>query len=168
MFVSAANIANRRVNPRGMGIRDLRISDRQITDALAVRIREEMVAFVTDPGGYRRQRRVQAARAISDIGVKTTLVMRADGGLEHQHIYDFPSDDALLGLCIAYLCDPRLPPDELRQCQLDECGRLFFRTGKRRYCSDRCSELGDQVRAATIRMPRMRQHDAAARARKHK
>lgn len=130
------------------------------TAQLGKRLRTEISAYIRSPGGFRRRRRAAADVLIDEVRVHTTLSLRPDGRIEHLHSYRTTSDDAVVGLCIAILRDPRLARDEVRRCALDSCGRLFRRLGtKRVYCSPACTESGDHL-LAVERNRRKRQRDA--------
>jgi hypothetical protein len=67
-------------------------------------------------------------------------------------------------LCLALLCDPRFAADEVRLCKLESCRRAFRRLGsKRRYCSDKCSEKGDQLFAVDRNRAKRRRDALAAK-----
>ena len=166
VMVSAANIvhSDKQHGMKGRGgIRKLGISDRWIDDDLAHAMRAELTELTRDPEAYRGSRLAGLQSRLARISVKTTLVLR-HGQLDHEHYYEFPTDDDLLALCVGFLCDSRLPGDAIRQCKLTECGRFFERNGKRLFCPDRdCADIYDMSRAATYRVPKSRE-----RAAKHK
>lgn len=165
----AANMARR---PGGFGDQRVGFSGHRVSDELGHRLYAEISSFVSDPAGFRRRRRAAIDVMIEDVKVETTLELQPDGRIEHKHNYRTPNDEAIVGLCLAFLCDPRFPNDEVRLCKLETCERVFFRRGsKRQYCSQGCSDAGDRLQAARVRVPAMRARDAkasTAQSRKHK
>lgn len=157
-----AHAANFSLCPGGFGDAVVKFSGRRVSDDLAARLYGEFAAFVADPSAFRKRRRSAIDVMLDDVKVATTLELQHDGRIEHRHTYSTPTDEAIVGLCLALLCDPRFPPDEVRLCKLDSCRRVFRRLGsKRRYCSDGCTEKADHI-FAVDRNREKRRRDADA------
>lgn len=156
--------ANASLLSRGLEDRGLSISGHRVTDQLTARLYSEMTAFIASPGAFRRSRRTAIDVWLDDVKVRTTLELLPNGRIEHRHHYSAPSDDAVVGLCLAILCDPRLSRGEVRLCKSAPCRRIFRRLGSKRvYCSDQCTERADRI-LAVARNREKRRRDAALRA----
>lgn len=123
--------------------------------ALRDRLTRELEAVVGNVPAARRLRRGRTDSQLDDVFVWTTLALRADGRLEHRHMYVGQSHDGIAGLLTAFILDPtqRFGRD-LRVCALPDCPRYFLAEGdagggpRPRYCSEAHSKTAGRTSAA--------------------
>jgi hypothetical protein len=148
---------------RGLNVADsTEAEDVAAARKLKARLHKVFTEYLADPVTFKSRRRAATEVMLDEIRVETALRLHKDGTLEHVHRYSFPSDDAVVGLCIAHLADPAFRTDLIRKCQWEPCGRFFWRQGKRIYCCDECTNAAD-ARFAVQRQKDFRHAKQSAR-----